>query len=402
MAPRPLVLAALALATLALLAWLRSWLLMGIVQVGLVHEGTVELVLRESALLARWETVVVAPASGTLRWMVESGQRVRVGTVVAELENRRVIADAQRDLAELEGQLSMLDVVQAPRRQALSERRTALRSKLAEAVRGLRAAILADNRNAAAREEAGLRGLLREYRGAEDETLALTRELELLEQRVIAQRDFVKGLAVEVVAPKAGVVNRELDGLEQVATPRQIVAMRAARVANLAGRSSQTRDGQEVRVATPLFKVMDTGETFVVLVVSAGEGKAFPDNLEVRFTDLGSLPVPARLQHRGTPEEEDSMLIVLRVGPVTDELAGMRQAAVEVVLDRWRGPTVDRRALVEREGGVGVMVILDGAARFRRVEVLGGDERQVVVRGIEIGQEIVLNPWLIPEGMRIR
>ncbi|HSW09793.1 MAG TPA: HlyD family efflux transporter periplasmic adaptor subunit [Bacillota bacterium] len=387
---------------LALLAWLRSWLLMGIVQVGLVQEGSVELVLRESAVLARWETVVVAPAGGTLRWMVESGERVRVGTVVAELENRRAMADAHRDLAALEGQLSMMDLAQAPRRQAVAERRAALRSQVAATVRELRAAILAGDTSAVVRGEAGLRELLRHYRAAEDENLALTRELALLEQRVIAQRDFLEGLAVQLAAPKAGVVNLELDGLEQVVTPRQLVEMSAARLANLAVRPSRARDGQEVRAATPLFKVMDTGETYLALVVSASRGAAFPEKMEVRFTDLGSLPVPASLQYRGTPEPNDSMLIVLRVGPAPDELAGMRQAAVEVVLDRWRGPAVDRRALVEREGVMGVMAVIDGTARFRGVDVLGGDERRVVVRGIEMGQEIVLNPWLVREDMRIR
>ncbi|HCC33042.1 MAG TPA: hypothetical protein DEQ28_03960 [Clostridiales bacterium] len=402
MAPRPLLLVGAALAMVALLGWLRGWLLMGVVQVGLVQEGSVELVLRESAVLARWETVVVAPASGTLRWMVESGDRVRVGTVVAELENPRAMAGARGDLAALEGQLSMMDLAQAPRRQALGDRRAALRPQIAATVREFRAAILAADTGAMGRGEARLRELLRDYRAAEDENLALTRELALLEQRVIAQRDFLEGLAVELAAPKAGVVNLELDGLEQAVTPRQLVEMSAARLANLAVRPSQARDGQEVRVATPLFKVMDTGETYLALVVPAGQGEAFPENVEVRFIDLGSLPVPASLQYRGTPEPDESMLIVLRVGPAPDALAGMRQAAVEVVLDRWRGPAVDRRALVEREGVMGLMIVADGTARFRGVEVLGGDERQVVVRGVEMGQEIVLNPWLVREGMRIR
>jgi putative membrane fusion protein len=252
------------------------------------------------------------------------------------------------------------------------------------------------------RAEGRLQQLLREYRTAEDESLALTHEFAALEQRVIVQRDFLKGLEVGLAAPKAGVVCLELDGLEQSVTPRQILEMSTARLENLTPRPSRAREGQEVRVATPLFKVIDPDEVYIALVVSVSEGESFSENMEVRFTDFGSQSVLASLHHRGAPELGGKLLVVLRASPAPDELAGMRQAAVEVILGRWHGPVVDRRALIEREGDVGLMVVTDSTARFHRVEVLGGDERQAVVRGIEMGQEIVLNPWLVREGMRIR
>jgi len=399
---RPVLLAGMMLLALVVLAWVRSSILMGIVQVGLARDGMVERVLKESAVLARWETVVVAPANGTLRWTMESGQRVRAGTVVAELQNLPAIADAEGELAAREGQLSVMELSQAPRRQALADRRMSLRAELAETVRKLRLAILSSDAGGMGRAEGRLQVLLREYRTAEDEILALTQELAVLEQRVIAQRDFLGGLAVELAAPQAGVVRLELDGLEQTVTPRQILEMSTARLENLTPRPSRAREGREVRVATPLFKVLDPHGVYVALVLSVSEGENFSENMEVRFTNLGAQPVPATLHHRGTPEPGGKLLIVLRVAPAPDELAGMRQVAVEVILGRWRGPVVDRRALIEREGDVGVMIVNDSTARFRRVEVLGGDERQVVVRGVEMGQEIVLNPWLVREGMRIR
>jgi len=64
---------------------------------------------------------------------------------------------------------------------------------------------------------------------------------------------------------------------------------------------------------------------------------------------------------------------------------------------------VPGKAVVRRGGQDGVFTV-DGAARtchFRPVTVIGGSGDQVVVEGLPTGTEVVSNPWLVKEGLRI-
>jgi putative membrane fusion protein len=125
-------------------------------------------------------------------------------------------------------------------------------------------------------------------------------------------------------------------------------------------------------------------------------------SVNVRFPDIHDDVVRGQVYHLGERERNGLVLVVVKLEEAPDALAVRREVEVLVVLETYRGTVVPRRALLGRNGRTGVLVVVRNTARFQAVEVLGGDARQVVVTGLPAGTEVVLNPWLLREGSRIR
>ncbi|MDQ7793971.1 MAG: HlyD family efflux transporter periplasmic adaptor subunit [bacterium] len=399
--PRVLLLGGLLLAFLAGLGWVHQVLVERLVHIVLVQEGTADQVVAAAALVARSETVVLAPADGTLRWLVDSGTRVRAGEVVAELANPAAIESAERDLAALEAELVRLQEAQAPAREALIARQTGILERMEEVAAELRTAAVRGEVREVSRREAELGRLAGEYRAAEREKEELAAGLAVLEERLGAQRIMVEGLTVKVISPLAGVVVLELDGLEQVLSPSQAARLGTKGLLAMSPRPAAVSGGETVRVATPLFKVTD-GDAYLCLALPAAEGESLPDQLRVRFPELGSWTIAARVHHRGERERNGLMLVVLQLTGAPGQLGLSRIVTAELVAGTYHGPLVPRRALLRRDGVTGVLAVVRNVAEFREVTVLGGDGERVVVRGVEAGTEVVLNPWLVREGSAVR
>jgi len=397
---RVLVSTALLLGLLVVLAWLRGALVERLVQVIMVREGALDRVAGGRALVARRETVVLAPADGVLHWLVATGERVRAGTVVAELGNPMAVEAALRDQALLEQRLAEAGAALAPLEQELA----GLRERLAQAAGRLRSATIRGDAAEVAQREAELGSVLAQHASRQADRLRIESTIHGLKENLRAQQQLVQGLTVRVVSPVAGVLVRELDGLEQTVAPRQLSRLSSRQLMAFEPRPGAPEEGQTVRAATPLFKVVDSLEAYACLALPVRDVEQLEVSrpVNVRFPDIHDDVVRGQVYHLGERERNGLVLVVVKLEEAPDALAVRREVEVLLVLETYRGTVVPRRALLGRNGRTGVLVVVRNTARFQAVEVLGGDARQVVVTGLPAGTEVVLNPWLLREGSRIR
>ncbi|HAI21505.1 MAG TPA: hypothetical protein DCM14_06410, partial [Clostridiales bacterium UBA8153] len=229
------------------------------------------------AHLARRELVMVAPVSGKLVLMAENGQRVRTGTLLAEVSNPRARAAVESQLEQAVARLRQFEAASAPATVAREARLREGASRLEQ--------LIAEWRRAPAGRRLALElelGALLAAQAAERETVE---QLAVEHDRLLGEvtrLEEQRGLTVAALAaPWPGVVELSLDGLEGLLRWDRLDTLTARALFTAAPSPALIRNGQEVEAGQRLFKLVDMAEVFLVLGLPEGEAGGLRPGVEL-------------------------------------------------------------------------------------------------------------------------
>lgn len=377
----------------ATVAWIAGALGQGFrLQTAPARFGAVEARFEGRAVIARDEQVVPAPSPGKVTLLAGEGRHVRTGEPVLEL-----IADegaTRRELSALERRIAAVDADHRERTAALERERREVEGRLEEARRKLRDGLAAGSPAAASEAEARLREYERrlaqiavELRQADEEKERLVRELEQARESLMGAHPAE---SVVLRAPVSGYLSFGLDGLEGLLFPG---APLEAFMASSAARTHRVQDGFAAAAGAPLFRVVSS------------------DRAEVAIEVRGPAPLPAgtpvRIAFASVPERQfrGSVVQVLTVNQTSWVRVALREFDASLVHLRFdratiaaqevRGVIVPASSVVEVDGRLGVYLLVGDSLHFRRVKLLGGDEKNAVIEGIDgvpLGARVVVRP----------
>ncbi|MEW6522524.1 MAG: HlyD family efflux transporter periplasmic adaptor subunit [Bacillota bacterium] len=360
----------------------------------------VEHVVSAQAYLARRELVFVAPVTGKITLVAREGERVRTGSLVAEISNPRTRAAIEAQIEQAMARLRQFEANSAQTavalEDALKEGATRLELLIARARQSSTQgqAALERELSEVLSAQAGLRAaqerLVEEHRSLMDEVA-----------RVQSQRALA---VVSLEAPWPGVISYALDGLEDALKWDQLGKLSARAVFTLAPSVSSLTDGQEVGAGERLFKLVDLSEVVMVLAVAESRASGLMRGMRVgvRVPALDDRTRTGQVTEirPGNPDGYVMVQVTLREG--LDELGSHRQVEAVLVKATYEGIRVPKSALVQQGEQPGVYVAHKTLARFRPVGVLVTDGRWVLVSGLAAGDEVVTTPRWVKEGQRIR
>jgi|GEM_PF-5563947 len=399
---RPLRVQALVLAGLlgALLLWAgqAGWRLVreALVRTVPVQASVVERRLPVEAWVLRREWVLTAGASGYLVPLVQGGQHVPKGAVVAEVVDRVERAALSQELEVLAQELARTDEAlraqsqaEAAFRREREEQEAALESQIAFAA--------SFGRQAELESLLQLRSRLQAWAAEQEEALAAQRvaleaEKERLEERQRAVLRRLQSATDVIQAPEAGRFDLWVDGLEERLQPG---GWRSSPPGG-AGPGQPYRRfaaGDRVVAGQPVGRLVDSHQVWLYLFLPSGHGLA--EGRRLLFQPEGGPPVAGRVGRVVFFGEETGLLIELEAVP--EAALTQRKVRGALILDRWEGAVVPVSALVAREGATGVLVEVGGRRLFTRVQVKGSDGVWAAVQGLPLGSSVVVNPRLLGE-----
>jgi len=398
---------ALVLAALALLytgaRWAREPLLSLFVKVGQASRGTVEVSRSADAVIIRDEQVVRSPVKGKIVLLVNEGDKVRVGTVVAEIENPEIGAELKRRLAELNARLARFESENGRRMQELTDEINRINAQLLQEVDRLRRAINAQDQSLIVTVSDKISSLVADRTTAAGELAVLeaSRGDILLEKETVMRQ--LDGAVNRLEAKAPGAVSYYTDGYESQLSPSRIAAFGPKVVYSLQPKPARTKSGEEVEAGTPVFKLVNTQETFIGIVLPQKDAQSLVQNstMQIRIDGMGRT-ISFRPVSVGPKSGDDYVLLLASTEEFVPELLNLRRVGVEMVTETYSGLVIPRSALITIEDVPGVYGIEKAKAKFMPVIVKGGNHTHVVVEGIKEGTEVILNPRLVREGFRVR
>ena len=210
------------------------------------------------------------------------------------------------------------------------------------------------------------------------------------------------GEVQRVVMPAPGVVVLQLDGLEGALQPQSLEQIDVVDILQQASKKlHQVKPDELVQQGTMLFKVVDNFTWYFMADFSQEsyqEIKALT-NLRLRFSFSPAEDVIGKIVFR--QEADERVTVVLEFKDTVTDCLIERFAEAEVVFNRTRGIVLPTSALVLRGEETGIYVLEKSVVRFRAVDVVEASKDKVVVEGVRQGSQVITNPILVREGMRL-
>jgi len=200
--------------------------------------------------------------------------------------------------------------------------------------------------------------------------------------------------AQAVAAPVGGLFFGQTDGLESVVTPDNLLNMDLAKL--LAEKGSD-KAAKQVQSGEPVGKMVNNlGPSSAFLAVPSLDGLEVGQTL--RLVVEGKTQTAKIKRKSGTP-----LGVVVQFNQYVDGSAERRvQDIVWVARPPVNGIVLPKQALWQQGEEQGVLVVMEGVIRFRRVKVLDQDSAQVCVDNLPTGMSVVLTPRSGLEGLAAR
>jgi HlyD family secretion protein len=343
-----------------------------------------------------------------LRLLVDEGDRVARGQVVAELDPHEADSQVALARAELATARARLEEEQA----GVAMLRERIRTKIEETRATMERTAKDLERLKALHAEGAIARQQLDLAQAESEVAAASYAAAL------ADRDQVNVKEHQVAGAQAAVGQREAQlRLAEVQRSRMtirspIAGLVTRRLAN-EGEVIGLGGGSMVTLGGPLFTLVDLDRLYVRATVDEFDARQIRLGQEVRVT-LEALPgrtLRGRL-YKISPavsgERQEARTFNVRVALEEGKAfvkPGM-SADVEVIVARRQGALfVPSQAILEREGKKRVYVVADGRARAATVKVGESNWSSTeILEGLREGERVVINPDApgLSEGARVR
>jgi putative membrane fusion protein len=361
-------------------------------------EGQVwESTFSATGYLVRRETVFVAPQTGRLVWVAAEGERVRAGSVVAEIANPRTRAAID---AQIEAARARLREFEVTATKEVGRLETALAAGARQLVE-LRSRLGRSGVTPGLETELGR--VLFDQARLRDELEALAeRHRQLMDELAAVQAQRAMAVAT-LTASQPGVVTYVLDGLEDRLEWTRLDRLSARTVFTLQLAPASVADGQDVNIGQRLFKLVDLSEAVLALAVPESKADDLIRGRRVGVRIAGTDQTRSGQivdVHAGNPEGYALVLVALKDG--LEAIGTRRQVEATIVKNSHEGVRVPRSALITQGDITGVFTVQKTLARFRPVTVVAESGRWVLVSGLGPGDEIITTPRWVREGQRVR
>ncbi|MEJ6950923.1 HlyD family efflux transporter periplasmic adaptor subunit [Natronospora cellulosivora (SeqCode)] len=190
---------------------------------------------------------------------------------------------------------------------------------------------------------------------------------------------------------QAGLISYANDGLERL-NPYTLDYISIDEFKSYQRNFSQNISGDYLREGQVAYRIISNNKLYIVIKNTTREINRYRINERVfiQAPDIRNSLIQARVKDIYLGEENSLMLISL--DNFIDQWLNTRWVEVEFIKNIYRGMIIPREAIFISPEGQGVLLYRNGDYIFREINILNGNRENVIVNGLRIGDQIVVNP----------
>ena len=331
--------------------------------------GSIEDIVRTKGFIMRDEMVIADNSGSVIDSMVTDGERVSKGQQVAYSYSSSVNSDVKAELKSLNERIMNLENNVAQNRVLGNDSvksEALVKSKMNEIIKysHLGQAIY-------------LSEIKSELETVIDKKLSDDKSESVLENLKNRKNELEEGIAGEknaIYAPESGMYFSFLDGGEKVLLPEKIIGMTVKEFNNIDKSVFDQKSYTGAKVARD-FK------WYYVTVVDAKKSMAMKEGSKVklRFTGNGDKEAEAVIYYI-SEEEKSKAVVAFELTTFSEYAYNNRFVDADIILSHVSGLKFLKDAVHVEDSVTGVYIVDDSVAKFRQVEILGSDDKYVVVK----------------------
>lgn len=384
--------------------YLRKATLAAFVPVGRGQPGCLEDRVTGDALFFGGFSFLVAPADGRVEFLVEEGESVRAGQVLAKIKNPETAGIFEDSLAYATGQLALYDEQTGEQFSSLVQAVQLSYEENLQAFLDLKRVGAGDFAGKLQRENRFL-NTSEKLRSVREDLAKIEGERARLASVVSSIQLAASESTVHILAPVAGQFTRKWSSAHETCLGVSPKTLDASDLAVLVRECKEPRelsvkDGQNVSRGDFLGRVVSGQDLSFYLPVKTDLTPGLSEGQQLEMTYPGGrLNVTVEGVSHGKPP---GFSVITGTVARSSFVSLDKAQEVSLTTRKKSGTVIPVSSLLEVEGRTGVLVLRKTYARFVPCEVLMIKDKKAVVQGISESDDIVLRGWKLLEGKRVR
>lgn len=330
-----------------------------------------------SGYIVRTEQVYNAPVSGTVYHYIQEGTRVGRNRVLSTVytggisqQTLQELNNINKKLAELEN--SGTDASYMAGSASSEEDIENIKNNIIKAKTEHNIAKISDYK---AQINAIITGSVQNTQG---------QSVDELTNRKNALESSMNSLKNDLYSQMSGVFSGNVDGLEGILTPRDVMSYKVADYENIAEKAKEYKT--TATSGEPVCKVVNNHTWYVMMTVDkeTAQGLKNGRKVKLRFGYLPGIEADATLEYISTENSEtDKNVIVVKCEQYKEGVYSLRFSKIELILESYEGYRIPVSALRVHDGVKGVLVKNAGAQLFKPCNVVYTDT---------VGGTVIISP----------
>jgi hypothetical protein len=298
--------------------------------------------VQTTVVAIRKETLLTSPAKGVADYVIQPGDRVSKGGVIAKIYETEEQVSAQRRLEDADRAIAQLQNLQKPG-STYSFNADSSNERICLKLTGLLQSVNAGDLSQVSDGKSGLLDLLNERQIGTGKEKDFNVRIKALQ----AQRDALAARAANpvgsIVSPAAGYFIQSTDGMENAFDISRVTSITCDRI-------RQLESAKKSPVAGTVGKIDGDYDWYLVGIVPADRVVSFRQldsgaAVSVRFPIVSGTSVSASVAAVNQKNSSSEAAVVLKCQDINSALAGIRRETAEISVRQYTGLRVNRKAI---------------------------------------------------------
>jgi len=190
----------------------------------------------------------------------------------------------------------------------------------------------------------------------------------------------------------AGIVSFAVDGLEDEVNIDKLNQIKFSNFDKLKGNYEHLLSGDRVKKDETLYRIINNFKLFLIVQVPKSQIDRFRINEVIFIAQKNSEELFKARIFDIRPNLEDTFFLI-ELDQFIPRWINRRRIELNIIKNIYRGIKIPRKAVFNQPSGQGVLKVSGyNKYEFQEVVILDGNDEQVIVSGLEIGEEIITNP----------
>ena len=201
-----------------------------------------------------------------------------------------------------------------------------------------------------------------------------TSSIDALEEKKQALESSIDSSKNDIYSQVAGVFSKNVDGLEDSLTPKEIMNYRLADYESIKEPLLKTQ--MSVTAGEPICKVVNSQTWYVMTAVKAENAEKIQtgQKIKLRFTELPGIEADGTVVYISAEDSKtEKNVVIIKCELYKEGVLSLRLTGIELVIESYEGYRVPMSAIRNSDGAQGVMVRTEAGTFFRKCKILYTD-----------------------------
>lgn len=191
---------------------------------------------------------------------------------------------------------------------------------------------------------------------------------------------------------KAGIISFAVDGLESKINIQRLEKINLNNFAAYTGDYQHLLSGDKIKKNEPLYRIINNFELYLITKVTEEQTEKFRINETIFLKQQNSNKL-YKAKITNIFHSLEGSFFYIQVDQFIPEWINRRRIKLNIIKNIYRGIKIPRKAIFSQPSGQGVLKISGyNKYEFKKITIVNGNEKFVIVNGLEIGEEIITNP----------